>query len=38
MRDLLTAFERSAFTYDDDLDAAIDDACRALERYIGSAS
>ncbi|MFY9664135.1 MAG: hypothetical protein WAK19_06755 [Candidatus Cybelea sp.] len=38
MRDLLTALERSAFTYDADLDAAIDDACRALERYIGSTS
>ncbi len=37
MRDLLTALERSAFTYEGDLRAAIDDACRALERYIGSA-
>ena len=37
MRDLLTALERSAFTYDGDLRAAIDDTCRALEHYIGSA-
>jgi hypothetical protein len=37
MRDLLAALERSAFTYDADLHTAIDDACRALERYIGSA-
>ncbi|MFZ0030564.1 MAG: hypothetical protein WAK84_01665 [Candidatus Cybelea sp.] len=37
IRDLLTALERSAFTYDGDLGAAIDDTCRALERYIGSA-
>ncbi|MGB8907911.1 MAG: hypothetical protein WCC84_04130 [Candidatus Cybelea sp.] len=37
MRDLLTALERSAFTYDGDLHAAIDDTCRVLERYIGSA-
>jgi hypothetical protein len=36
MRDLLVALERSAFTYDADLNAAIDGACRALERYIGS--
>ena len=32
-RRLLIALERSAFTYDDDLRAAIDDACAALERY-----
>ncbi len=31
-RDLLIALERSAFTYDDDLQAAIQDACFALER------
>lgn len=37
MRGLLIALERSAFTFDDDLRAAIDDACSALERYIGSA-
>jgi len=36
MRELLIALERSAFTYDDDLSAAIDDACSALEREIGS--
>jgi hypothetical protein len=35
-RNLLTALERSAFTYDGDLLAAIADACRALERYVGS--
>jgi hypothetical protein len=38
MRGLLIALERSAFTYDEDLRAAIDDACAALERYIGSAA
>jgi len=37
-RALLVALERSAFTYDADLDAAIDDACGALERFIESAS
>lgn len=36
LRDLLVALERSAFTYDEDLRAAIDDACSALERYAGS--
>jgi hypothetical protein len=36
MRQLLIALERSAFTHDDDLRAAIEDACSALERYIGS--
>ena len=35
-RDLLIALERSAFTYDDDLQAAIQDACFALERAVGS--
>jgi len=34
MRDLLRALERAAFTYDDDLTAAIGDACGALERYL----
>jgi hypothetical protein len=38
MRQLLIALERSAFTYDDDLPRAIDDACSALERYIGAAA
>jgi hypothetical protein len=33
LRDVLVALERSAFTYDEDLRAAIDDACAALERY-----
>ncbi len=33
-RELLVALERSAFTYEEDLRAAIDDACGALERYI----
>lgn len=33
-RELLVALERSAFTHDQDLRAAIDDACGALERYI----
>ena len=37
MRPLLIALERSAFTHDDDLLPAIEDACSALERYIGSA-
>jgi hypothetical protein len=36
MRDLLVALERAAFTYDDDLQAAIEDGCGALERSIGS--
>ncbi|HYL27078.1 MAG TPA: hypothetical protein VEW74_04530 [Candidatus Nitrosotalea sp.] len=36
MRQLLTALERSAFTYEADLSAAIDDACSALDRYIES--
>ena len=36
MRQLLIALERSAFTSEVDLHAAIDDACSALERYIGS--
>jgi hypothetical protein len=35
-RNLLVALERSAFTYDEDLRPAIDDACAALERYIES--
>lgn len=35
-RDLLIALERGAFTYDDDLQAAIQDACFALERALGS--
>jgi hypothetical protein len=34
MRDLLVALERSAFTHDDDLNAAIDDTRAALARYI----
>jgi hypothetical protein len=38
MRDLLVALERSAFTYDDDLRRAVDDACAALQRYIASAT
>ena len=37
-RDLLIALERSAFTYDADLEAAIQDACFALERAMGSAA
>lgn len=37
MPQLLVALERSAFTYDDDLLPAIEDACAALERYIGTA-
>ena len=37
MRELLVALERSAFTYEDDLRAAIDDTCGALERYIEAA-
>ncbi len=32
-RRLLIALERSAFTYDDDLRAAINDACAALASY-----
>jgi hypothetical protein len=36
LRDLLVALERSAFTYDEDLAAAIDDAGAALERYAES--
>jgi hypothetical protein len=36
LRDLLVALERSAFTYDEDLRGAVDDACAALERYAGS--
>ncbi len=31
------ALERGAFTYDDDLTHAIDDACGALERYVAVA-
>jgi hypothetical protein len=38
MRGLLIALERSAFTYDGDLRGAIEDACAALERSIGSAT
>jgi hypothetical protein len=38
MRLLLIALERSAFTYDADLSAAIDDACGALDRYIETAA
>jgi hypothetical protein len=34
MRSLLIALERGAFTYDDDLAAAIRDACSALERTL----
>lgn len=37
MRSLLVALERSAFTYDEDLRAAIDDAGSALERFIETA-
>jgi hypothetical protein len=37
-RELLIALERSAFTYDADLPAAIDDACDSLERYAESAA
>jgi len=37
-RELLIALERSAFTYDDDVQAAIQDACFALERAIGAAA
>jgi hypothetical protein len=36
-RELLVALERSAFTYEQDLRGAIDDACGALERYIEAA-
>lgn len=35
MRSLLIALERGAFTYDNDLSAAIRDACSALERSLG---
>ncbi|HZV77146.1 MAG TPA: hypothetical protein VFF63_05280 [Candidatus Babeliales bacterium] len=38
MRGLLIALERSAFTYDDDLSGAIEDACAALRRYIDAAA
>jgi hypothetical protein len=38
MRGLLIALERSAFTYEADLQAAIEDTCSALERYIESAA
>jgi len=38
MRQLLIALERSAFTYDADLNPAIEDACSALDRYIESAA
>lgn len=34
MRALLRSLERAAFTYDEDLQPAIDDACSALERYV----
>jgi hypothetical protein len=37
-RELLVALERSAFTYEQDLVAAIDDACDALERFIEAAA
>jgi hypothetical protein len=37
-RELLVRLERSAFTYEEDLRAAIDDACGALERYIEAAA
>lgn len=33
LRDVLIALERSAFTYDEDLQPAIADACDALDRY-----
>jgi hypothetical protein len=36
LRDVLIALERSAFTYDADLQPAIEDACGALDRYAGS--
>jgi hypothetical protein len=38
LRALLISLERSAFTYDDDLARAIEDACTALERCIESAA
>ena len=38
IRALLVALERSAFTYDADLRAAIEDACSALDRYIEAAA
>jgi hypothetical protein len=34
MAAVLRALERAAFTYDDDLERAIDGACEALERYL----
>jgi len=37
-RELLVALERSAFTYEQDLHGAIEDACGALERYIEAAA
>jgi hypothetical protein len=37
-RELLVALERSAFTYEQDLHGAIEDACGALERFIESAA
>jgi hypothetical protein len=37
-RGLLVALERSAFTYEQDLRDAIEDACGALERYIEAAA
>jgi hypothetical protein len=37
-RGLLVALERSAFTYEQDLHDAIEDACGALERYIEAAA
>lgn len=36
LRGALISLERSAFTYDADLHAAIDDACGALQRYVDS--
>lgn len=36
LRDVLIALERSSFTYDADLQPAIEDACGALDRYAGS--
>ena len=33
VREMLVGLERSAFTYDADLQGAIEDACGALERY-----
>jgi hypothetical protein len=37
-RELLVALERSAFTYEQDLHGAIEDACGALERFIEAAA